>query len=199
MDTLPAVIEQALTQLFRQHEPFPIIAVNRSYDLLRANHGAGRLVARMLEGRRPPETPNFLRLFFDPQLGRSSVLDWEHTARALLSRVHRELLVSPDAGLAALLAQLLDYPGVPTDFRQPQLLAPSPPAFQVRLRIGGAQLAFLSMVTRFTAPQDVALEELHIESFFPLDDPTREACQRFALAESPSGVLEMPQGDLANP
>jgi transcriptional regulator with XRE-family HTH domain len=180
IEDLPGIIEQALSQLFRQHEPFPVIAVNRSYDVLRLNQGAQRLVAALPTGRSPSQPPNFLRLLLDPQMARSVIIDWEPTALALLSRVQRDLLQSDNPQLSALLAELLDQPGVPKDFRQPQLLTPSGPVFQVRLRIGRTELGFLSMLTRFTAPQDVALEELQIESFFPLDEVTREACERSA-------------------
>jgi hypothetical protein len=33
-------------------------------------------------------------------------------------------------------------------------------------------------VTTFSTPQQVTLDELRIESCFPLDDTTREACAR---------------------
>jgi hypothetical protein len=41
-------------------------------------------------------------------------------------------------------------------------------------------VAFLTTVTTFSAPQNVALEELHLESWFPLDDGTAEVCARIA-------------------
>ena len=54
----------------------------------------------------------------------------------------------------------------------------------LRLRVEGGELAFLSTVTAFSAPQNVTLDELRIESYFPLDDATAHACERFAGASS---------------
>jgi hypothetical protein len=42
------------------------------------------------------------------------------------------------------------------------------------------ELAFLTTVTVFNAPQNVTLDELRIESYFPLDDATARACERLA-------------------
>jgi hypothetical protein len=35
-------------------------------------------------------------------------------------------------------------------------------------------------VTAFNAPQNVTLEEIRIETYFPLDDATLHACERLA-------------------
>jgi hypothetical protein len=41
-------------------------------------------------------------------------------------------------------------------------------------------LSFLTTVTTFSAPQNVTIEELKIESYFPLDDRTVRACEKLA-------------------
>jgi hypothetical protein len=64
--------------------------------------------------------------------------------------------------------------------RQPDLSLPSEPCLTIRLRRDDLELAFLTTVTIFSAPQNVTLDELRIESYFPLDDPTRRACERLA-------------------
>jgi hypothetical protein len=50
----------------------------------------------------------------------------------------------------------------------------------LRLRAGDLELSFLLAVTVFSAPQNVTIEELRIESYFPLDDATTRACERLA-------------------
>jgi hypothetical protein len=42
---------------------------------------------------------------------------------------------------------------------------------------GDVELAFLTTVTHFDAPQNITLQELKIESYFPLDDETAAACE----------------------
>jgi MmyB-like transcription regulator ligand binding domain len=109
------------------------------------------------------------------------MLDWERVARALLSRLHREALARPsDGDLAALVQALLEYPDVPESFRQPDFSQPSEPTISFRVRAGDHELAFLTTVTVFNAPQNVTLEEVRLESYFPLDDATARACEELA-------------------
>lgn len=59
---------------------------------------------------------------------------------------------------------------------------PSEATLSFRLKKGDLELGFLTTLTTFNAPQNVTLEELRIESYFPLDDQTARVCER--LAES---------------
>jgi transcriptional regulator with XRE-family HTH domain len=176
---LPASIMQALDRMFAAHEPFPMVAVDRRYDVLRMNDGGARLLSRFvldpgaLAGRQ-----NLFIALFDPRAARSFVVDWERVAHGMIARLHREVLArAGDAELAGLLRALLEYPGVPPAWRQPDFSAPSEPTLTVRLRRDELDLAFLTTITSFSAPQNVTLEELRLESYFPLDDATAAACE----------------------
>jgi len=150
-----------------------------------ANRATSRLLGRFtLDPSALGDRPNLMHLVFDPRLARSFIVDWERTARTFLSRLHRESLAHPnDEVLADLVRALLDYPGVPATFRQPDFSEPSEPMFTVRLRRDGVELAFVTMVTVFNAPQNVTLEELRLESYFPVDDATAAACEELAARD----------------
>lgn len=185
---LPPPIEQALSRMLRQHEPYPMMVMNHRYDLLRGNEGAQRLFALIIPDPSAVTPPlNLFRALFDPRLARGAILDWERSARAALSRLHRESLArAGDATLSELVRSLFDYPDVPDDLRQPDFSVPSDPTLVLRLRARGVELAFLLTVTIFSAPQNVTLEELRIESYFPLDDATARACEALARGETPT-------------
>jgi MmyB-like transcription regulator ligand binding domain len=57
----------------------------------------------------------------------------------------------------------------------------------LRLRHGGRELSFLSIVASFGTPLDVTVAELAIESFFPADRATSSALRDLA-AGGPPGV-----------
>jgi transcriptional regulator with XRE-family HTH domain len=181
-----AEVEQAITRMLAQQEPFPMLVLSPCYNVLRTNDGARRILSRIiLEPAAQSNPPNLFRSLFDPRLARSAVVDWERTARALLGRLHRESLARPqDTELAALLRSLFDYPDVPADFRLPDLSTTSQPTFVLRLRGDGMELSFFTTITVFSAPQNVTLEELRIESYFPMDDATALACSRFAAEQT---------------
>ncbi|MEZ4297079.1 MAG: helix-turn-helix transcriptional regulator [Polyangiaceae bacterium] len=182
---LSAPIESALTRMLALHEPYPMVVMNRLYDVYRTNTGAQLFFGQVIADPSAVVPPlNLFRLAFDPRLARHAIVDWERTARALLSRLHRESLArAGDASLAALVRDLLEYPDVPEDFRQPDFSLPSDPVLGLRLRCKGVDMSFLVTVTVFSAPQNVTLEELRIESYFPLDDATARACE--ALRSGP--------------
>jgi transcriptional regulator with XRE-family HTH domain len=184
-DEVSPAIDQAISRMLARHEPFPMVVLDRGYRVLRRNEAARRVIARIVAEPSAVESPpNLLRLLFDPRLARTAILDWERTARALIGRLHRESLARPgDAELAALLRSLFEYPDVPATLRQPDLSAPSEPTIPIRIRIGDHRLAFLSTVTAFSAPQNVTLDELRLESYFPLDEATLAVCERLTEVE----------------
>src|SRR4029077_16547899 len=97
-----------------------------------------------------------------------------------------EALARADPDLAALLRSLFEYPGVPETWRQPDFAAPRDPTLTIRMKRGDVEVAFLTTMTTFNAPQNASIEELRVESYFPLDDATARACQR--LAQTDAGV-----------
>lgn len=176
-------IERALDRMMAQHEPYPMVLMDRCYDVLRMNQGATRLFTTAVEA--PPDRFNAVEALFDGSLLRPLVVNWEETARELVSRLHRESLHRPqDARLAALLEEILARPDVPDGWRRPDFSRGTSAAFAFRFRFHGQEFAFLTTLMTFSAPQNVTLDELQIESYFPLDDQTHRAC--LTLAGLPS-------------
>jgi transcriptional regulator with XRE-family HTH domain len=179
---LPGPVSAAIDRMLAHHEPFPMVVMNRHYDTLRQNGAADRLLALFIADPTRLTLPvNALRVFFDPAGARPFVQNWEDAARAILARAHREALHHPeDERMHSLMTELLAFPDVPASLCHPDLSRPSMPVFNVQLRRGDMEFGFLTTITTFTAPQNVTLEELRIESYFPLDDGTEEACRALA-------------------
>lgn len=194
---LTPAIEQAISRMLAQQEPFPMTVLDRRYDVLRMNGAAARIFPLFLaEPAALTDRLNAFTACFDPRLARPFIVDWERTARSLLARLHREALARPeDTALSSLVRSLLDYPGVPPSWRNPDFSAPSEPVLAVRLRRGDLDLGFLTTVTTFNAPQNVTLDELRIESYFPLDDATTQACERLASPEQEATGGRQPARD----
>lgn len=172
-------IEQAITRMLAKHEPYPMLVMNRRYDVVRSNDAGARMMKAFLPERWGRGTVNVFEVLFDPEGARPLVVDWENVARGLLSRLQREVLArGNDAELNALLRTLLEYPGVPRHWQSPLMTGVgTEPCLSLRFNVHGMELAFLVTVTIFDAPQNVALEEMRIESYFPLDDATAAACE----------------------
>lgn len=179
---LDGPVGRVLATMLDHHEPFPMVVMDRAYDAVRMNAGAMRVLGRfVLDPMALGDRPNGYRVLLDPRLARPFVQDWEQVARSFIARLHRESLERPgDDALAALLRSLFEIPGIPADWQVPDLATTSEPFLAVRLHRDDLRLSFLTTVTTFNAPQNVTVEELRIESYFPLDDATRSACEELA-------------------
>lgn len=178
LDALPAGIEHALTVMLKQHEPFPMMVLDPGYTVLRMNQAAERMVAFCLGT--VPERWNALHAFFDADGFRPFVHDWETTAQKALARLHREALHAPhDERLVHLRERILNTPGIPQAWRKLDLATGSEGALNLRFQVNGQMLSFVVTMMSFHAPQNVTLDEIQIESYFPSDASTEEACRRF--------------------
>lgn len=179
---LPAVIERAIERMLRQQEPYPMMVMDRHYDILRMNQGAQRLAERFtVDPTAYGARPNAVKAAFDPRLMRPFVLDWPRIARSMLSELQREALGRPqDDGLRTLITELLGYPDVPEDWQMPDLGSSFGPTLTVTVARDGLRLSFLTTLTVFRIPHDVAVEELRIESYFPVDPETEAICRKLA-------------------
>jgi transcriptional regulator with XRE-family HTH domain len=173
-------IRGALERMMSTHEPFPLVVFDANYDVRMVNHGAQALLMRLLPPAALGKQLNVLELCFDPDALRPRIEGWEQVARHMLSRLAREHLQTGRERLGLLLSRLLAYPGVPSDFRALDLTTVLEPVFDVRFRLEDRSFGFLTTITSFTAPQDVTLEELRIESYFPLDAETARLCEQLA-------------------
>jgi len=178
IDALDKNIDHAIQVMLRQHEPFPMMIVNRCYDVLRMNKAASCMVSMSIG--KVPERWNAIRALFDQEWFRPFVVDWEATARFAIARLHREALQTrQDNRLRDLLDEILDAPDIPESWRSHDLSLGSEGAMNLRFDVNGQILSFVTTVMSFQAPQNVTLEEIQIESYFPSDQATEDACAQF--------------------
>lgn len=176
-----APARRALDHILKRQEPFPAVVMDRHWNLVRTNRGAERLFGLFLDLGAAAGPANVLRLMFDPAGLRPFVADWATVAESLVRRAYREAVGGvPDETTAKLLDEVLAFPGVPGRWRTPDLTAPSVPFVPVELVKGPRRFRFFSAVTTLGTPQDITLQELRIESFFPADVATERQVERLA-------------------
>ncbi len=165
----------AVDLLMEQQEPFPGIVVDRYWNTLRMNAGTRRFLG-LFPGCDSMTPRNGIRLVFHPKGLRTFIENWESVAARLIQRVHREVAANPsDETMKCFLEELLSYPDVPYRWRCLDFDDTPPPFFTINYRWNNSTLRLFSTLTTFGTPQDVALQELRIESFFPADEATRAA------------------------
>jgi len=171
-----ALVNRALDVMLAQQEPFPGFVVDRRWNLLRANQGAGRLV-EFLAGPAPQAAPaadavNLADALISPDGLRPLIVNWQEVARYFLRGVQADALADGTPETAALLRRLLSYPGIPTLSEPPALEEPLAPVLAIHFRKDATSLRLFTTIATLGTPQDVTLQEIRIECFFPADDPT---------------------------
>jgi hypothetical protein len=165
-------VRDAIDQVLRAHEPFPALVVDRHWGLVAANRAVVALT-RDVAGHLLSPPANVLRLSLHPAGLAPAIVNLHEWREHLLDRLRREALASGDEALTVLHDELTAYPG-----GRP---APSVPAgfgdiaIPLRLRIGAADLSFISTKTTFGTAVDVTVAELSIELFFAADEATADA------------------------
>lgn len=167
-----APIREALRRMLEGHEPHPAVVMDRHWNVRSTNRAAEAFFGWLLPDG-GDDGANVVRMMFDPDGLRPFVTNWEDVARSLVQRVHREAVGGiPDAETSALLEQVLAYPGVPASWRLPDFTSTLLPVIPVCFRKGDLSLNYFSTVTTLGTPQDVALQEIRVECFYPADDVT---------------------------
>ncbi|HKO93970.1 MAG TPA: helix-turn-helix transcriptional regulator [Polyangiaceae bacterium] len=176
---IPPAIDAALLRMMQMQEPYPLLVISAEANVLRSNRAATALFERFVAEPAALELPlNMFSLVFDSRLMRPFLSNWPAVARQMLARLQRESLQrGGDARLQALTERVLHYPGVPAAWHAPDFTEDVDPVFTIQLQRGELRLAFFTTLTSFSSPRVVALEELRIESCFPLDQATRDFCE----------------------
>lgn len=181
-----AAARRAVDAILKGHFPNPALAVDRHWGLVAAN----RAVAPLLAGVAPAllaGTPNVLRLSLHPDGLAGRIANFRDWRAHVLARLSRQIEVSGDPGLAALLDELKAYP-VPAKARPPAPAAAlwSTHAFALELAApDGKMLNLVTTTTVFGTAVDISLSELAIESFFPADAATAAALAALAGTAAP--------------
>jgi hypothetical protein len=148
--------------------------------VLRMNDAAARFF-RFLLGDKAPPRRNVLHMILDPDVARPYVANWDVVSESLLQRVQRESLGgAEDATAKALVEEVIDYPGVRERIRRPNLQEPLLPIIPVSFQKGDARFDFFSTVTTLGTPQDITVQEIRIECFFPVNDDTAKRARALA-------------------
>jgi transcriptional regulator with XRE-family HTH domain len=168
-------VRQAIDRMLKQQEPYPAVVIDRLWNLLDANEAAMAFTVFLNEGPPPPpppgKQPNLLRSLLDPKGLRPKLTNWEGVARYLVSTTYAEILADGGEPKAlAFIEEVMAYPDVPASFRKLRFEERPAPVLTLDYIVGGKSLSVFTTIATLGTPQDVTLQEVRIECFFPADD-----------------------------
>lgn len=166
----------AVETVLRAHEPWPALAVDRHWRLLRANAAVPPLMAGAAPDLLKPPV-NVLRLSLHPDGLAPRIRNYRQWRAHVTARLAAQAEADGDPGLAALLHELRGYPA-PRGARPWRAEARVPfagIALPLELETAAGVLSLVSTTTVFGTATDVTLAEVTIETFLPLDEATARA------------------------
>lgn len=176
-------VRDVLMSILTAHEPNPAILVNRRGDILEANTPATKLITTTVAPNSPAfaPSPNINRLTLHPDGARPNIVNWKPVATSVLQRLEREVAHRPaDKSLAELLDEMLTFPDLAALRKGPDL--PTGADLVVPLQIitdDNTELSLLTTIATVGAPYDVTLDEVRLETFFPMDSTTADVLHQW--------------------
>lgn len=178
-------VNSALDYILDQQEPYPAVVVDRHWNLLRANTGAAVLVEFLVGPIAPGVTVNLAEALVSPDVLKPYLTNWPEVVRYFIRSVEADAVADGTEETAALLARLRGYQGAIEAMREAPP-APSAPVLPMHFRKGETSLKLFTTIATLGTPQDITLQELRIESFFPIDNDTAEVLRMWSAGRRPA-------------
>ena len=182
-----AQVDGALGHILSQQEPYPAFVVDRHWNLQRANQGAARLVAFIL-GAVPDGHVNLADALLSPAILRPFVVNWKEVALHFIRGVQGDAVVDGSPQSTALLARLLSYEGLLELSHSAAIEDTALPLLPIHMRKSNVSLHFFTTIATLGTPQDITVQEIRIESFFPMDDATAQIFRDWSKARGREAV-----------
>jgi len=179
-------VSRAVEFILQQHAPFPAIAMDRCWNILRMNSATATVLGCFASDGAPfRETPlNLLRITLHPQGLQPHLVNFEEVAYEMLAGLHRAASRAGDAPeLVELYEELAALPGVAGRVPVPDPSRPAVVILPLHLKKDDVELRLFSAITIMASAQDVTVDELRIESLMPADTETERWIRVVAAIE----------------
>lgn len=161
-----APIRDAVEYTLQRHSPYPGLAVDRLWTVLRMNEAATKLFAPLGVGI----GGSMLDLLVSDSLP-PLVENWAEVAHHAVQRLRTESAAQGGvARLDEVAVRLAKHASAgPTRVR---------PVVPTVFRLGSKRLSLFATIAQFGTPEDVTLDDVKVELYFPADAETKDALLR---------------------
>jgi transcriptional regulator with XRE-family HTH domain len=163
-------VRGVLQFILDRHKPYAAVVLDRYSNCVMGNGVSDRLLSAVVDASLVTEHANFLRMTFHPLGVRRFIVNWPEVAHHLLGRGERELgSAHDDPRAVSLLRELRGYAGETASRHSPAPLRAGDLLLPIHIRTDQIELRIFSTIMTLGTPNDVTLQELRIETFFPAD------------------------------
>lgn len=175
-----APIREGLGFMLTQQEPYPGVVVDRRWNLIQANKGATAMLAFLVGPLVPGAAVNLADALVAPNVLRPHLKNWTEVVGYFVRSVEADAAADGTTETAALRDRLLGYPGVRETMAGASSQASGAPVLAMHFEKGKTALKLFTTIATLGTPQDITLQELRIECFFPMDANTTQIFEAWA-------------------
>jgi transcriptional regulator with XRE-family HTH domain len=165
-----------------RHLPYAAVALDRHWNVLLRNEAARQFFSALTSPALSAGGQNILRDTFHPKGTRRWIVNWPEVESHLLRSIELQLGSVDDPAGAELLAEMKSYTRESTAAYPRPAPRPGDLLLPIHIRKGELDLRLFSAMMTLCRTQDVTLQELRVETFFPADQES-ERCWRQNFAE----------------
>ena len=174
-------IRKALDFILLSQTHSPVLIMDRYWNLIQTNPISEQLINWLIDSEKLQKyfyidkKINLMRMMLHPQGLKPFVSNWEEIVSHLIKRVYREAIAdNNNEQTAQLYQELMTYPDVPQLWKLSHTQTWQIPLLTVKFFKDGLNLNFFSAIATLGTPQDIMLQELRIETLFPVDEITQK-------------------------
>lgn len=152
-----APIRSAVAHTLERHAPYPALAIDRMWTVIRMNAAARILFGHLAVG----EGDSLLGLLTSERLP-ATIENWPEVAHHAAMRLRTESAAQggvPELDAVAEVLANIPYAG-------PERMGPVVPTI---FRAGSRRISLFATLAQFGSPEDLTLDDLKIELYFPFD------------------------------
>ncbi|MFF2727539.1 helix-turn-helix domain-containing protein [Streptomyces sp. NPDC058008] len=202
-----AAVRDALVRVLSAHEPYPALVVDRRWNIVMFNAPVEHFLAGVDPGLLA-EPVNMVRLGLDPRGLAPLIVNLEEVRSLFRARLSRQVRRTGDPVVAALYDEFFAEPeqgpgpelgrgrGNGREYGDGPGRPPGGPGSEVAtpmvFRFAGGEVRLFSTVTTFGTPQDIVLDEISVESYYPADAGSAAVLRRMAGTRPEPGPVRRP-------
>jgi transcriptional regulator with XRE-family HTH domain len=166
-----AHVREAVDWTLKQHNPYPAMALDKHWTIIKANAAASML----LNAVGLQDGDSLLTAMQQSQQLRAAIGNWDQVVRHMVSRLRME---SVKLGHDPVLREAAENLAKQLGDGGKSELHESTAVLSTRYVLNGVELSLFSMIAQFGSAEDIALADLKIELMFPADEKTKAFLER---------------------
>jgi transcriptional regulator with XRE-family HTH domain len=184
-DEALATARAAIEIVVAAQKPYPAFALDRHWNIIVTNQALPEMYDEVAPELLTPPI-NALRVSLHPRGMASRIVNLAEWRAHLLFRLRKQIELTGDETLRALLQEVLSYAydagQLPKEQKDKEPHIHHSVLVPLKMRTPLGSLSFFSTTTVFGTPVEVTLSELAIEMFFPADAETDRLVRRHSTA-----------------